>query len=265
MFKRWFQGQAVDCVGVIGELAGDGSGNCSADEFAHLLHVFDSPGEVSHRFQNGDHVSDGDSLAEEVLEDFLDIPGADSGGFKFGNDGRVESFGVVDELGGFLARKKLGGVGFDDFGEVGGHHGGGFHNRVAVSFGHFSLSGFDPEGREVEYWFIRGGSGDGLDHGSGINGEVFVGECGGGGDGLATDFYDIFVGLEDGIVADSYGGHHVAKFRRDLAACCADTFAEISASADIGELGEGVSDFDFDGVDSDQGHHLLGSGWEFRF
>jgi hypothetical protein len=107
-------------------------------------------GPVGERLDDGLHVPDRDALAQEVVEDALEVGDLDQLGH-----------GLFDELGGLcaecldevvdlLAGEQLVGVLLDDLGDVCGQHAGGIDDGVVHGFGALALAGIDPPRVEAE-------------------------------------------------------------------------------------------------------------------
>ena len=76
--------------------------------------------------------------------------------------------------------------------------------------------------------------------------------------GVAAELDDVGVGVELHVVADADRGDDDAEFDGDLAADEADAVEEVAALGGIDELDKVVADFQFHGVDVEEGFDFFG-------
>ena len=229
-----------------------------AHGFGEDFEVLGSRSPFAEGFEDGLQVANGDAFAEEVVQDALQLAGLDLRGDDFFDQGGGFFLELLEEGSDFFAGDQLGGVGLDDFGDVGSQDTGGFDDGVVHHFGLGALAFGDPPGGETEGGFLGFDALEAAAGGTGIHGEVLTGVDGSAGERIAAELDDVVVGFKLHVVADADGGDDDAEFDGDLAADEADAFEEVAALGGVDELDELVTDFKFHGVDVEERFDFVG-------
>ena len=147
-------------------------------------------------------------------------------------------------------------------GQVGGHHRGQVNHRVSLGNGFLACAFLDPDRIDAIGGLLGGNAGDGSIQGAGVDGKKMMQDQIAPGQIIASEFDDIFPGLELHIVLNVDGRYDDADILGNLTTNGFYAFEQLTVLLDIHQWNQSVSDFQGQNVQGRQrseqvGPHIL--------
>ena len=228
-----------------------------ADELRQHGRVARLAGVDGQRLQDRLQVADAHPLAQEVLQDLLQLPGAEETRHDLVHERRRRRPRPVEQSPDLLAGHQLVGVPEHDLAEVPGDDRRRLDDPAPRGHGDLAAVRVNPDARLARDGVDAVAALGSRDEPRGRHGQQSPGVCGALADDGAADLEPVFVRADADLVADADLRHDQAEVLRHAVADRADTIEQVAAAGRVGQADEAEADLQLERVDVQQVVHPL--------